>query len=99
MSVNRGVFQGRKELKSLSVTYQTEMISRLCRTCLILAFLQVLDASLVIAIGIFCSFIFGLFPFKRSHISFRETFVLEDHYGSQIKRFFLLTAFFIGNGF
>ncbi|MFT6127992.1 MAG: O-antigen/teichoic acid export membrane protein, partial [Flavobacteriaceae bacterium] len=32
MSVNRGVFQGKKAFKNLSITYQTEMLSRLLIT-------------------------------------------------------------------
>ena len=94
MSVNRGVFQGRKELKSLSVTYQTEMISRLCITFLILAFLQVLDTSLVIAIGIFCSFIFGLFPFKNKQFLQLKSIALPTIEKKLVKNFFLITAFY-----
>ncbi|MCA0132597.1 oligosaccharide flippase family protein [Winogradskyella alexanderae] len=93
MSVNRGTFQGKKAYKSLSITYQGEMLSRLLITLGIILVFNI-TSSAVIAIGIFLSFVFGLFPFKRSHISFRETIVLEDHYGKQIKRFFLLTAFY-----
>jgi len=94
MSVNRGVFQGRKELKSLSITYQTEMISRLAITFLLLAFLQVLDTSLVIAIGIFCSFIFGLFPFKNKKFLQLKSFTLAQNQQKLVKNFFIITAFY-----
>jgi O-antigen/teichoic acid export membrane protein len=94
MSVNRGVFQGKKELKSLSVTYQTEMISRLAITFLLLAFLQVLDTSLVIAIGIFCSFIFGLFPFKNKQIFQLKSIALPITEKKLVKNFFIITAFY-----
>lgn len=94
MSVNRGVFQGKKELKFLSVTYQTEMISRLAITFLMLAFLQVLDTSLVIAIGIFCSFIFGLFPFKNKQFLQLKTIALPTVEKKLVKSFFIITAFY-----
>lgn len=94
MSVNRGVFQGRKELKSLSITYQTEMISRLAITFLLLAFLQVLDTSLVIAIGIFCSFIFGLFPFKNKQFLQLKLIALPTVEKKLVKNFFIITAFY-----
>ena len=51
MSVNRGAFQGKKAYKSLSITYQGEMLSRLLITLgLILVFN--IQSSAVIAIGI-----------------------------------------------
>ena len=62
MSVNRGVFQGKKELSSLSFTYQTEMISRLIITFAILYLLD-LDSSVIIAIGIFLFFYIWTFSF------------------------------------
>jgi O-antigen/teichoic acid export membrane protein len=68
MSVNRGVFQGKQELKSLSITYQLEMISKLLGTFALLYFLEI-DTSVIIAMGILISFIFGLLPFKRSSFS------------------------------
>ena len=47
MSVNRGIFQGKKEFKSLSITYQAEMLSRLIIT-LGLIFLFNIQSSLFI---------------------------------------------------
>ncbi|MFB9052765.1 oligosaccharide flippase family protein [Formosa undariae] len=92
MSVNRGVFQGKQDFKALSLTYQGEMLSRLVIT-LGLIFLFNLQSSITIAIGIFVSFIIGLFPFKTEHISFKKTFVNNEH-SKQIRRFFILTAFY-----
>ena len=63
MSVNRGVFQGQKEWIPLSATYQLEMMSRLAITFGLLCLFEV-DSSLLIAIGIICSFIVGLLPFE-----------------------------------
>ena len=60
MSVNRGVFQGKKEFKSLSITYQGEMLSRLIIT-LGLIFLFNIQSSVVIAVGILISFGFTFF--------------------------------------
>ncbi|MFK7834096.1 MAG: oligosaccharide flippase family protein [Winogradskyella sp.] len=93
MSVNRGAFQGKKAYKSLSITYQSEMLSRLLITLgLILVFN--IQSSAVIAIGIALSFVFGLFPFKLKQISFKKSIPLEAEYSKQIKNFFLLTAFY-----
>ena len=93
MSVNRGVFQGKQELKSLSITYQSEMISKLLLTFIFLYFLEI-DTSIIIAIGIFCSFIFGLIPFKRSSFSLYQPFKLDVQNNKLVKNFFLITAFY-----
>ena len=93
MSVNRGIFQGKQELKSLSITYQSEMISRLLLTFMLLYFLEI-DSSVIIAIGIFCSFVFGLIPFKRKHLSFVKSFVLDANNKKLVKNFFVITAFY-----
>ncbi|WP_411893334.1 oligosaccharide flippase family protein [Winogradskyella sp. A2] len=93
MSVNRGAFQGKKAYKSLSITYQGEMLSRLLITLGIILVFNI-KSSAVIAIGILLSFVFGLFPFKTSHINLKSTIVLEKTHNKQIKRFFLLTAFY-----
>ena len=93
MSVNRGAFQGKKAFKSLSITYQGEMLSRLLIT-LGLILLFDIQSSAVIAIGILISFVFGLFPFKVKQISFKKPAALDAKYSKQIKNFFLLTAFY-----
>ncbi len=93
MSVNRGVFQGKKELISLSVTYQLEMISRLLITFALLYFLNI-TSSLLIAIGIFCSFIFGLIPFKSSNFSFSNLIKLDSLQTKMVRSFFIITAFY-----
>ena len=93
MSVNRGTYQGKKAYKSLSITYQGEMLSRLLITLgLILVFN--IQSSAVIAIGIVISFVFGLFPFKTKHVSIKKLIPLDSKYSKQIKNFFLLTAFY-----
>ena len=93
MSVNRGVFQGNKMYKPLSITYQGEMLSRLVITLgLILVF--GIRSSAVIAIGILISFVFGLFPFKAKYIGLGKSLKIGNTYSKQIKRFFLLTAFY-----
>jgi O-antigen/teichoic acid export membrane protein len=93
MSVNRGVFQGKQELKSLSITYQLEMISKLLLTFTFLYFLEI-DTSIVIALGIFCSFIFGLIPFKSSLFSLYKPFILDVQNTKLVKNFFVITAFY-----
>ncbi|MBT8259325.1 MAG: oligosaccharide flippase family protein [Bacteroidia bacterium] len=93
MSVNRGVFQGNKEFKSLSMTYQAEMLSRLIIT-LGLIFLFKIQSSVVIALGILFSFGFGLIPFKFKNISFNSTLVMDSVKSKQVKSFFIITAFY-----
>ena len=93
MSVNRGTYQGKKAFKALSITYQGEMLSRLLITLAIILIFDI-KASWVIALGILISFAFGLFPFKTGQISFSKTLKLEAEHSKQIKRFFLLTAFY-----
>ncbi|WP_111309970.1 oligosaccharide flippase family protein [Confluentibacter sediminis] len=92
MSVNRGVFQGKKEFKLLSITYQGEMLSRLLVT-LGLIFLFNLQSSIVIAFGILISFVFGLVPFKTEHISLKRTFI-DANQTKNIRNFFILTSFY-----
>ncbi|WP_139957314.1 oligosaccharide flippase family protein [Flavicella sediminum] len=91
MSVNRGVFQGKKEFISLSVTYQVEMLSRVLFTFLLLYFLD-LDTSALIAVGIVLSFVFGIFPVKNLKALLQQKGVLEKTQKKQIATFFVLTA-------
>ena len=93
MSVNRGVFQGKKAFKALSITYQTEMLSRLLIT-LGLLFLFNIESSLVIAIGILISFGFGLIPFKFENLNFKTSVVIEASQTKLVRNFFIITAFY-----
>ena len=86
MSVNRGVFQGKKELTSLSITYQGEMVSRLLITFLLLYFLNI-ESSILIAVGIFISFIVALFPFKVKQFSFLKSITLEAPQKKLVRNF------------
>jgi O-antigen/teichoic acid export membrane protein len=47
MSVNRGVFQGKKELISFSITYQGEMVSRFLITFLLFWLLEIESSILI----------------------------------------------------
>jgi O-antigen/teichoic acid export membrane protein len=93
MSVNRGVFQGKKEFKALSITYQSEMLSRLIIT-LVLILVFNIESSLVIAVGIFMSFIFGLLPFRFKNIISKKTVLLDKVHSKEIQKFFIITAFY-----
>ncbi|WP_203258749.1 oligosaccharide flippase family protein [Hyunsoonleella ulvae] len=92
MSVNRGIFQGKKAFKSLSITYQTEMLSRLVIT-LSLLYIVNIPSPIIIAIGIFLSFIFGLIPFKAGSFSLKKQTIPQAH-KKAIKHFFIITAFY-----
>ncbi|MDV7186821.1 sugar isomerase [Lutibacter sp. TH_r2] len=94
MSVNRGYYQGKDLLGKLSITYQSEMISRLVITLGAVLLLPFIPSSIAISIGIVASFIFGLFPFEKriskpSVISLKK---LEE--SKPILIFFGLTAFY-----
>jgi len=94
MSVNRGVFQGKSQFTQLSITYQTEMISRLLVTLLLLYFV-VIDSPIIVAFGIFCSFILGLIPFKgKQFLMYKEGVTLNKEQKVMIKNFFIITAFY-----
>ncbi|MCD8410073.1 sugar isomerase [Tenacibaculum finnmarkense] len=93
MSVNRGVFQGKKQLKKLSVTYQLEMISRLLITFALLYFFNI-ESSILIAFGILCSFVFGLIPFEFKNIFFSKIVSLEKSESKMVRNFFIITAFY-----
>ncbi|WP_299105604.1 oligosaccharide flippase family protein [uncultured Winogradskyella sp.] len=93
MSVNRGVYQGKKAFKSLSITYQSEMLSRLIITLGLILIFNI-QSSVVIAVGILASFVFGLFPFKFPKIISKKALVLSETHSKEIKSFFVITAFY-----
>lgn len=93
MSVNRGFYQGKKQLISLSVTYQLEMLSRLAITFLLLYYLE-FSSSILIAIGILCSFLFGLIPFKIKTFSFTKLAALTSSQTKMVRSFFMITIFY-----
>jgi len=93
MSVNRGIFQGKKEFKYLAITYQTEMFSRLFVTLgLILIFGT--TSSVTIAFGILISFVFGMFPFRHRYFNLQKRFKISEVNKNKVQYFFLLTAFY-----
>lgn len=93
MSVNRGIYQGIKKFDRLAYTYQGEMISRLVIT-LALLYLLPIPSSMVVAMGIACSFIFGLYPFRTKDITTNFSITLPSSHKKQVYRFFTLTAFY-----
>ena len=93
MSVNRGVFQGKKQFVFLSITYQAEMISRVLFTFLLLYFLD-FDTSTLIAFGIVLSFVFGIFPLKNLKALLQQKGGLSQIQKKQITTFFMLTALY-----
>lgn len=91
MSVNRGVFQGKLEFKKLSITYQTEMWSRLLLTIGLLLILPV-QPGILVAIGILASFLFGLYPSNIDTFSLKRTGTLSPENAKHVSKFMLLTA-------
>ncbi|MBT8302999.1 MAG: oligosaccharide flippase family protein, partial [Bacteroidia bacterium] len=93
MSVNRGVYQGKKEFKNLSITYQSEMLSRLLITLGLIYVLNI-QSSIVIAIGILISLGFGLIPFKSDFLKLKSHGTIDIIKSRQVQSFFLITAFY-----
>jgi O-antigen/teichoic acid export membrane protein len=91
LSVNRGIFQGRQDYLKLSVTYQSEMWSRLLVTLALLWFLPLSPAFLV-ALGISVSFVFGLIPHTFNLKSLFKRMVLDAPLKKRVWHFMVLTA-------
>ncbi len=93
MSVNRGIYQGTKKYEALASTYQSEMISRLGITLLLL-FILPISSSAIVAIGIVVSFVLGLIPFKTSDFSISVKHSLSKKNTRHVTSFFILTGFY-----
>ncbi|WP_158976688.1 sugar isomerase [Cellulophaga sp. L1A9] len=91
MSVNRGNYQGNQDFKNLSITYQTEMWSRLLITLALLLFVP-LESSFLVALGIGISFIFGLIPSELKGLSFTSKAKLLPENAKRVTKFMILTA-------
>lgn len=93
MSINRGYYQGSKKFYRLSMTYQSEMLSRLGLTILFLYLLDI-NSSIIIAIGILISFVFGLIPFKSIGADAGNRIGLDKKDMKIILGFISITAFY-----
>jgi O-antigen/teichoic acid export membrane protein len=94
MSINRGLYQGKNDLRNLSKTYYFEMLCRLILTVSLLYILPQIQSSIIIALGILISFAFGLIPFQKI-ISRKNNQTLSDNLDTKsIITFFALTAFY-----
>ena len=94
MSINRGLYQGKNDLKNLSKTYYFEMLCRLILTLLLLCLLPKIQSSIIIALGILISLAFGLIPFQKI-INSKKKQTLSDNLDTKsIITFFALTAFY-----
>ncbi|WP_116788656.1 oligosaccharide flippase family protein [Flavobacterium psychrotrophum] len=94
ISLNRGILQGREDLKKLATTYQAEMFSRLIFTLAVVLSFTNIDSSIVVAGGILISLIAGLYPFQK-HIITKGISLKEHHFDMKpILAFFALTAFY-----
>jgi O-antigen/teichoic acid export membrane protein len=69
------------------------MLSRLLIT-LGLIFLFNIQSSVVIAVGILISFLFGLIPFNLKNLNFKKTIKIEASKAKQVRSFFIITAFY-----
>ncbi|MEJ1223731.1 oligosaccharide flippase family protein [Sediminicola sp. 1XM1-17] len=91
MSVGRGTFQGHQDFHKLSLTYQTEMWSRLLLTLGLLLFVP-LEPALIVALGITISFLFGLIPSNFKGISLKSSITLHPENAKRVSQFIVLTA-------
>jgi len=91
MSVNRGKYQGKQDFNRLSITYQTEMWSRLILTITAILLLP-FESSLLISLGIVISFFFGLIPSNINDFAFFKKVKLSPENQKQVTRFMILTA-------
>ncbi|NRT13255.1 sugar isomerase [Flavobacterium sp. 14A] len=94
MSVNRGLYQGQNVLNKLATTYQTEMASRLLLTLAGLLLLPNVATSIIVALGILLSFVFGVLPFQKAIFKGLSTPITVKIDTKSIRNFFLLTAFY-----
>ena len=94
MSVNRGLYQGQNVLNKLATTYQTEMASRLLLTLAGLLLLPNIATSIIVALGILLSFVFGVLPFQKAIFKGLSTPITVKIDTKSIRNFFLLTAFY-----
>lgn len=90
MSVNRGTYQGRQDFNLLSITYQTEMWSRLLITLAFVIF-SPWDPGISVALGIAFSFLFGLIPSNFKGISIGRPSLLAKPLALNVNRFMVLT--------
>ncbi len=91
MSVNRGKYQGNQDYKKLSISYQTEMWSRLLLTLSLLWFVP-FSPSFLVAFGIALSFVFGLIPIEFDLSTRFKKLPLDALKKKQVTRFITLTA-------
>ena len=91
MSVNRGNFQGFQLFNKLSLTYQTEMWSRLLLTILLLVFIP-WEPAFLVAFGIIISFLFGILPIDYKKIKWTTTTKLSTINRKKVKHFVIITS-------
>lgn len=94
MSINRGLYQGKNDLKNLSKTYYFEMLCRLILTISFLFLFPQIHSSIIISVGILLSFVFGLIPFQKSIVNSIDNPENETLITKPILTFFGLTAFY-----
>ncbi len=91
MSIKRGEYQGNNALDKLSISYQSEMWSRLIITILLLMLIPYSPGVLVSA-GILISFAFGFLPFEKGNRIRSVHITLSSENKRNLNHFLLLTA-------
>ena len=93
MSVSRGLHQGKQEFIKLSQSYLTEMFGRLVTTFLLLTLVW-LNPLIAVSVGIFVSFIVGLFPNQFKWNMLKKTPALAKNDQKLIWSFVLITCLY-----
>ena len=91
MSVKRGAYQGSNALDKLSLSYQSEMWSRLMFTVILLLVLPY-SPGVLVALGVLISFVFGFFPFEKGKGIGVMKEALSKENSRNLNHFLLLTA-------
>ncbi len=94
MSVKRGIHQGENKLIDLSKTYIFEMLSRLLVTFFLIFLFYDYTTSILVAVGIAVSFVFGLIPIKINKSNNAVSTSGDTIEIKEIASFFALTAFY-----
>ena len=93
MSVSRGLHQGKQEFIKLSQSYLTEMFGRLVTTFLLLTLVW-LNPLIAVSVGIFISFIVGLFPSQFKWSMLKKTPAMAKSDQKLIWSFVLITCLY-----
>ncbi|CAL2078811.1 Membrane protein involved in the export of O-antigen and teichoic acid [Tenacibaculum sp. 190524A02b] len=95
MSVSRGILQGKQQFIGLSQSYLLEMFARLTITFFLIGF-NLVEATFAVGIGIFMSFVFGMFPNQFKWANIKTKSKLTSIQSKSIFNFLVITLLYEG---